>query len=166
MIVLGIDPGLTGALALYDSSSGSLDIRDMPTFTLPKGKGRRTELDLYGLAAIFDEWSKLRVRAISEQVSASPQMGVTSAFSFGCSYMAVRAMCAAHFIPTELVTPQVWKKALHVASGPAKSDAVRARASAILPGHSRQWTRVKDVGRAEAALIAFYGAHVSKDLPL
>ena len=156
MLVLGIDPGLTGALALYDPATDRLTLQDVPTFVLPKGsKGKKTELDLYGLASIFDNWAGQPVRAYVERVSASSQMGTVSAFSFGGSYWALRMACAAHFIPHELVTPQVWKKALKV---PAAKDGARARASALLPQHSSLWTRAKDHGRAEAALIALYGA--------
>lgn len=159
-MILGVDPGLTGALALYNPVTGELLVEDMPTFVLPKGKGKKTELDLYRLAAIVGDWSIAAgqgqgVRAYVEQVSASPQMGVTSAFSFGSSYGAARAVLAANFIATELVIPQVWKRALKV---PASKDGARARASALLPTHSRLWSRCKDDGRAEAALIALYGA--------
>ena len=134
----------------------------MPIFVLPKGaKGKRTELDLTALAHLFDGWSGAPIRAFVERVSASPQMGTTSAFSFGGSYMAVRMACAAHFIPTELVTPQVWKRALGVAGGPGKTDAVRARASALMPRHAHLWTRAKDDGIAEAAMIALYGSRAA-----
>ena len=159
MKVVGIDPGLNGALALYDPASGSLDVRDMPTLVLPKASGgKRTELDLYALARIVDEWSPQPLRAFIEQVGPTPQMGVTSSFSFGGSFWAVRMAVAAHFIPTEMVSPQVWKRALNVKAGAGKSDAVRARASALLPEHSGRWLRSKDEGRAEAAMIALYGA--------
>jgi crossover junction endodeoxyribonuclease RuvC len=162
MKTIGIDPGLTGALALYDPASGAPDVRDMPVFVVPKagGSGKRTELDVFGMAAILDEWSAWKLRAFVEQVGATPQMGVTSAFSFGGSYWAARMACAAHFIPTELVSPQRWKRDLNVKGGADKSDAVRARASALLPLHASFWTRAKDDGRAEAALIALYGARI------
>jgi hypothetical protein len=136
VIVIGIDPGLTGALAIYDPAEDSLAVHDMPTLTLPKGKGKRTELDLTALAHLFDGLAPQPSVAFVEQVSASPQMGVTSAFSFGGSYLAVRMACAAHFIRTELVPPQVWKRVLKVQGGPAKTDAVRARASALMPQHA------------------------------
>lgn len=159
MKVLGVDPGLQGALALYDPTDDTLDVRDMPTLVLPKaGGGKRTELDLYALAQIMDEWAPQQVRAFIEQVGPTPQMGVTSSFSFGGSFWAVRMACAAHFIPIEMVTPQVWKRALQVKAGAGKSDAVRARASALLPAHAKHWTRVKDEGRAEATMIALHGA--------
>lgn len=160
MKILGIDPGLHGALALYDPATGSLDVRDMPTFVVPKagGTGKRTELDLVALAHIMDGWAAEQIRAFVEQVGPTPQMGVTSSFSFGGSYAAARMACAAHFIPTELVTPQVWKRALQVKGGSDKSDAVRARASALLPQHAKLWTLSKHEGRAEASMIALYGA--------
>lgn len=153
---LGIDPGLSGALALFRPETGDLDVHDMPTFILPKGsKGSRTELDLYGLARLVDGWAPLKVRAVVELVSASPQMGTVSAFSFGGSFWAARMALAAHFIPTELVTPQVWKRALKV---PASKDGARARASALLPRHAALWSRAKDDGRAESALLALWAA--------
>lgn len=159
MKILGIDPGLTGALALYDIETGDLDVRDMPTFVIPKaGGGKRTELDLVALAHIMDGWAKHQIRAFVEQVGPTPQMGVTSSFSFGGSYAAVRMACASHFLPTELVTPQVWKRSLQVKGGADKSDAVRARASALLPQHAKLWTLSKHEGRAEASMIALYGA--------
>lgn len=155
--ILGIDPGLSGALALYDAVSGDLTVFDMPTFTLPKGKGKRTELDLYSLARVVDDWNADPIAlAVVEQVSASPQMGVTSAFSFGGSYWSARMACAANFIRTEVVPPQVWKRALAV---PASKDGARARASVLFPKHTALWSRCKDDGRAEAALIALYGAN-------
>lgn len=159
MKILGIDPGLTGALALYDPVTGALDVRDMPVYVTPKASGgKRTELDLVALAHIMDEWAKNQIRAFIEQVGPTPQMGVTSSFSFGGSYAAVRMACAAHFLPTELVTPQVWKRALNVRGGADKSDAVRARASALMPQHAKFWTLSKHEGRAEASMIALYGA--------
>jgi Holliday junction resolvasome RuvABC endonuclease subunit len=160
MHFLGIDPGLDGALALYGPSGGTLDVRDMPTVTLPKagGSGKRREINVYALAVLLDEWSSLKLRAIIEQVGPTPQMGVTSAFSFGGSFWAARMACAAHFIPTEMVAPQRWKRALNVKGGADKTDAVRARASALLPQHCGFWTRAMDDGRAEASLIALYGA--------
>lgn len=156
-LFLGIDPGLSGALALYNPAADTLAIHDMPTLVLPKGKGKRTELDLTALAHLFDGFASQQIKAFVERVSASSQMGVTSAFSFGGSYLAVRMACAAHFIPTELVTPQVWKRALKVQGGADKTDAVRARASALLPQHANLWPLKKHDGRAEAALIALYG---------
>ena len=64
---------------------------------------------------------------------------------------------AANFIPLTMVAPLKWKRALGV---PADKDGARARASQLLPAHAGLWCRVKDDGRAEAALIAYYGVTV------
>lgn len=76
-------------------------------------------------------------------------------FSFGKSYGAVLGALAALEIPVTHVTPQRWKKALSVRPG---KDAARLRASELLPEHSNTWKLKKHDGRAEAAMIAYYGA--------
>ena len=166
--IIGIDPGLSGALALWRPSTRELSVEDMPTLSLPKAGGKlRKEVDLYALARILDLWcSGQGVVAYVERVNPSPRiggdkggprvpMGATAAFSFDGSYWTVRMGCACNFIRHEVVLPQTWKKALTV---PAAKDGARARASVLLPEHSHLWRRVKDDGRAEAALIAVYGA--------
>lgn len=154
MIVLGIDPGLSGAVALYNASNGALQVDDMPTHELKRGGKNKRELDLPGLAGLFDVNGLVRM-AFVEQVGAMPGQGVSSVFAFGKAYGAVLGILAARNIPMTMVPPQRWKKALNV---PAAKDGARARASQLLPSHAAHWKRVKDDGRAEAALIAYYGA--------
>ena len=49
-MILGIDPGLDGALALYQPSVGTIhEILDMPTFSLKRGKTNKREIDLDGV---------------------------------------------------------------------------------------------------------------------
>jgi hypothetical protein len=50
MIVYGIDPGLSGAIALYRPSDGWLEVHDMPTLTSAKGK---TELNRHRILDIM-----------------------------------------------------------------------------------------------------------------
>lgn len=153
---LGIDPGLSGAIAFYHTSPGSiLTIFDMPTLTLMRNKKQKRSVNLYELARIIDSIKTKISRAFIEDVTASPQMGVTSAFSFGFSAGVVQMAVAANFIPTTLVRPELWKKALHV---PKDKDGARAAASKIFPAYVGLWARGVDDGRAEAALIAYYGA--------
>ena len=78
-------------------------------------------------------------------------------FKFGYVCGGLRGLVASHFIPVTYLTPKKWKGALGV---PKAKDGARARASELLPGYSHLWQRVKDDGRAEAALIALYGARV------
>ena len=153
-VILGIDPGLSGAVALYVADTGALVVHDMPTLDLARGGKAKRELDAVELARLIDAAGPI-AHAYIEQVGAMPGQGVSSVFSFGKSYGLALGVLAANFIPHTLVPPQRWKRALGV---PAAKDGARARASQLLPAHAALWTRVKDDGRAEAAMIALYGA--------
>lgn len=146
--ILGIDPGLSGALALLDID-GSLEVIDMPTLQLKK-----RVVDEYALARIIDDWSS-RIREVwIEQVGVRPGEGAVGAFSFGRGYGLLRGVCAANFLTMMDVTPGAWKAALKV---PAEKDGARARASALLPRSAHLWPLKKHDGRAEAACIALHG---------
>lgn len=161
--IIGIDPGLSGALAIYQPDSGTLRIEDVPTHTLFKaktggGKKAKAYVDLIALANIVDGWIGAANKSplvVIEQVGSMPGQGVASCFDFGRTTGILMGVCAAHFLRIEQVPPSVWKRVLKV---PAAKDGARARASQLLPRHSHYWPRVKDDGRAEAALIALYGA--------
>lgn len=141
MIVLGIDPGLGGALCWR--GPGWLEIFDMP---LETQRGGRQQIDGSVL------WAKARARRadwiVVEQVSASPQMGVVSAFRFGYGAGVLRGVFGGEryvFAP-----PAKWKRDLGL---PADKNAARARAIQLWPGERALFARVKDHGRAEAALL-------------
>ena len=168
--IIGIDPGLTGALALFvppvnaPAAMGALRIEDVPTFALPKSKAGKTVLkkhvDLMALGRLIDDLVGTSQPVVFiEQVSAMPGQGVASTFDFGRTTGILLGATAAHLLRIEQVTPASWKKALKV---PASKDGARARASQIWPQHAATWARAKDDGRAEAALIAFYGWQVLK----
>ena len=153
-LILGIDPGLSGALAFLTPSTGALTVLDVPTFTLGRNGKAKREVDAVELARLVDAAVHID-HAFVEQVGAMPGQGVSSVFAFGKVYGLLLGILAANSIPHTLVTPQKWKRALSV---PAEKDGARARASQLMPAHAGQWTRIKDDGRAEAALIAYYGA--------
>jgi crossover junction endodeoxyribonuclease RuvC len=92
--------------------------------------------------------------AYIEKVFAMAGQGVTSVFSFGRSLGAIEGVIAARSIKTTLVTPQVWQKAMGVSGG---KDGARARAMEVFPWNVDLFKRVKDDGRADAALIACWG---------
>ena len=150
--VLGVDPGLNGALAFLDAA-GALEVFDMPVHRLNRGGKAKREIDRYELARIVDAHGPI-AHAFVEQVGAMPGQGVTSMFQFGRSLGIVEGVLSAGFVPTDYVTPRKWRSDLGVRVG---KDGSRARASALMPCHAGLWTRVKDDGRAEAALIALYG---------
>ena len=138
--ILGVDLGLGGVLEIFD----------MPVHRLKRGGKAKREIDRYELARIVDAHGPV-AHAFVEQVGAMPGQGVTSMFQFGRSLGIVEGVLSAGFIPTDYVAPRKWRSGLGVRAG---KDGSRARASALMPGHAGLWTRVKDDGRAEAALIA------------
>lgn len=159
---LGIDPGLHGALALYAPGYDhqKLWVVDTPTLLLKKGKGVKRFIDYGAFAGIVREWSGAAVVppiAVVELVSAWPGQGVASAFDFGRSVGAALMACHAHQLRVEQVAPTVWKRAVGIPVGAGK-DQSRARAMNLFPADADRFRRAHDDGRAEAALIAWYGA--------
>jgi crossover junction endodeoxyribonuclease RuvC len=153
LIILGVDPGLSGALAFYDTVRGDLEILDMPT--LKAGTGSKRIVDEDTLAREIDCRAAFVTHAFIELVGTRPGEGAVGAFSFGLGFGLLRGILAANFVPRTLVRPAEWKKAMRV---PAEKDGARARASQLFPRHSGKWVRVKDDGRAEASCIALFGS--------
>lgn len=151
---IGVDPGLDGAIAVIDKDGGLVQIYDMPTVEVKVGKSMKRKV---APAAIADEL-KLYVNdgrcvAICESVAARPGQGVTSMFGFGRSLGVIEGVLAGMGIPYELVPPPTWVKHMRVAPGKGGS---RQRAMEIWPSMAGEFKRVKDDGRADAALIALY----------
>jgi len=145
--VLGIDVGLHGALALL--IDGRLDaVADMP-FIKTRVRGEISEGHLAQL-----------VRSMSpdvawiERVSAMPKQGIASAFNFGTSYGIPRGVCAALGVPIFLVSPAEWKREFRLRADKQQS---RVMASRMWPDMAVHFSRIRDDGRAEAALIAAFG---------
>lgn len=151
IVVCGIDPGLSGAIAIIYPDRGLFV--DMPTFELTRNGKKKREIDCAGLANLLRQHPTITTVWL-EQVGAMPGQGVSSMFAFGQAFGIVKGVVAALQYPLELITPRVWKAALKV---PSEKDGARARASQLMPYWSNSWSRVKDDGRAEAALIAYYG---------
>lgn len=152
---LGIDPGLSGALAFYDFPSGVLVVIDMPTVEVTRnGKNKREVSPALVADAIA---GKGVTHAFMERVSAMPGQGVSSMFSFGRSSGVLEGVLAAYEVPTTLVTPQSWMKEMGVRAG---KDGSRERAMQLFPQYSTLFARKKDDGRSDAALIAAYCASV------
>lgn len=153
---IGIDPGLSGAIARYDPATNDLAVYDVPTHELKRNGKTKREVDLHSLARIMDDLTTLPDGSILiEQVGSMPGQGVSSVFAFGKVYGILLGVSAATFVPLDTVTPAVWKKVMGVT---ASKDGSRAKASSLLPQWSHYWARVKDDGRAEAALLAIYAA--------
>lgn len=148
--ILGVDCGASGALSFYDKNE--LIIYDMPVYEITKGKTKRKRVDFHTLCRIINE--QRPDHAFVELVSAQFGNGAAAAFSFGCAVTCVDNALIVCKIPVTYVTPQVWKKTLGC---PADKDAARMRATQLMPHFAHNWDRKKDDGRAESALIAYYG---------
>jgi crossover junction endodeoxyribonuclease RuvC len=156
--IIGVDPGAAGALALLDMEAGRIiEVRDMPVHQVTIGKTKRKRVDLHGLVDIIRSWALCYgPHAFVEEVHSSPMDGPVGAFAFGEAFGAVKTAIAGADIPLQLIRPQEWK-AHHRLIGKDKDDS-RRLASQLLPAASAHWARKMDDGRAEAALIALYGA--------
>jgi crossover junction endodeoxyribonuclease RuvC len=153
MLILGIDPGLSGAIAFYDTITEVLVIMDMPTVEMTRNGKQKREVSPALIADIVA--GKGVTKAYMERVSAMPGQGVSSMFSFGRSTGVVEGVLAAYEIPVTLVTPQAWMKGMAVRAG---KDGSRERAMQLFPAYSTLFARKKDDGRSDAALIAKYGS--------
>lgn len=152
MIVLGIDPGLTGGLAIV---TGDRDVRarlveaiDVPC----EGEGPKREVS----PSVLDFISKHKPdAAYIERAQAMPDQGSSSGFIYGKAYGALRMAVRGMRIPLTTIESTAWKKA-HSLIKTGKEDS-RLRALSLLPEGADFLARKKDHGRAEAALIAWYG---------
>lgn len=148
-MIVGIDPGMTGGIAWLDESGRLIEVRDLP---VAKGDGLLPGV----LAAWLREDHRRPHHAWIERVGGRTGEGASRAFAFGRGYGQIEGACAALGIAVSLVSPAVWKRALRV---PADKRECRARAAQLWPGLAGAFARVKDDGRAEAALIGLYGAN-------
>lgn len=151
MIVLGIDPGASGALAFFDTIAGTLDIVDMPVVTVERNGKTKREISAPMLAGIVRP-RKVDCAAL-ERVFSRPGQGVSSVFAFGVASGIVTGVLAGLEIPVDLVTPQAWQKATGTRNG---KDGARQRAADLFPAYAATFARKKDDGRADAALIAYW----------
>jgi crossover junction endodeoxyribonuclease RuvC len=152
-MILGCDPGLSGALFFLEPGAATGEAIDLPVHVLTRGGKTKRELDIVQLISIL---ALRRVNhAFLEQVGAMPGQGISSTFAFGKTFGIILGVITAHSIPRTLVSPIRWKRALQVTKS---KDGCRARASQLLPEAANQWKLRKHDGRAEAALIALYGA--------
>lgn len=153
--ILGIDPGNNGALAFLDVNDNTIRLVDMPTFEFETTKVR-VKIDEHSIVAEMQQYDLHHI--YMEEVFSSPQMGVTSSFNFGEGKGKIEGIAAALRIPMTQVKPARWKKDMRV---PADKRAAVQRASQLIPGAAPYFKGPRGGlldGRAEAAILALYGA--------
>jgi crossover junction endodeoxyribonuclease RuvC len=147
---MGIDPGLTGAVALWDDDLDVLVVHDAPTLQITVGKSAsRTVYNDAAYARLIRALAPDRVRI--EQVGGITGQSASASFNFGAGYGLLRGIVAALEVPVDFVQPFVWRAKLRVPPG---KDGSRLRASQIFPRYAQMFLRAKDHGRAESALLA------------
>ncbi len=154
-VYMGVDPGLSGAIALL--TGDQMTVFDIPTHTITVNGARKRHPDLYALARWFDVHGPGVTRAVIEAPHALPGQGVTSMFNFGFVCGVLQGLVASQLIPMVLFRPSEWKRALRVSGGPEGKDQARQKASQCFPAQAHLFARKMDDGRAEAALLAWYG---------
>jgi hypothetical protein len=106
MIFVGIDPGMSGAIALYDPDKDWLEVHDCPTVS-PNGKNEMF------LPAVIDILRPVQVAScIIERAQAMPGQGVTSMFGYGMGYGSYLGVLASLKIPHSKISPVEWKRKL------------------------------------------------------
>lgn len=147
MSIIAIDPGNTGAIAVLTDDGQLIDVWDMPVVD------KRISGAL--VRHILQPLARTATVCVIEDVHAMPGQGVTSMFTFGRGLGVVEGVALGASIPVRYVSPAKWKKALGLSKDKGVS---RRRAIETWPALSPQFARVKDDGRAEAALIGHYWA--------
>ena len=153
MRIIGVDPGLTGAIAILDGNK-VINLFEMPV--MAEGKKNKRQLNSAQLVSIIKEniKNKEETAVIVEQVNAMPGQGVTSMFNFGQTFGAIKGVCAALELPIFFVRPSKWKKHFELIN--SAKDASRTKVIEMYPSLSNQLTRKKDVNKTDAILIARY----------
>ena len=161
MKIIGIDPGLSGAIAILENKK-VLKIFDIPVMS--EGKKNKRQLNSAQLVNIVRENinNNEEIAVVVEQVNAMPGQGVTSMFNFGQTFGAIKGVCAALRLPIYFVRPSKWKKHFELIN--SSKDASRTKVIEMYPSLSNQLSKKKDVNKSDAILIArFYNETRFKD---
>jgi crossover junction endodeoxyribonuclease RuvC len=151
-LIMGVDPGLSGAIAFYHiKEDRPFLVADMPLTIAPD---KKNEIDVEALADLLIEYAPRIKLAVVEDVHSMPGQGVVSMFRFGESKGIIIGLIAAHLIPIYKVKPAVWKSLTGLSRDKSASRALIVR---MFPENRDDFRRVKDDGRAEALLLAVFG---------
>lgn len=158
MIIIGIDPGLTGALAFIDSRGGCV-VEDIPTVELP-GKGMvKRKVDGLALARLVRQHCPAADGAMVVCEAVRAMGGKNNAVQTQGSLMrtlgAIEAVFEVLRFPWQIVEPQAWKRHYGLSS---EKGASLVTARTLYP--SAPLKLAKHHNRAEALLIAHYGRAV------
>ena len=155
MLIIGIDPGITGAICFFEDGQVK-DIIEMPNMA----EGKKNKRQINGPQIYNEILSRIKnvpikdILVVIEQVSAMPGQGVTSMFNFGQSFGVIKGVCSAMQLSMHFVRPVKWKKYYNLIK--TEKDASRTKVIEIFPYISAKLSRKKDSNKADAILLASY----------
>ena len=155
MYIIGIDPGISGAISFFENG-GVKEVIEMPTMV----DGKKNKKQVNG-NQVYNEFRnriqkipREKIYVVVEQVSAMPGQGVTSMFNFGQSFGVIKGICSAMQLPIIFVRPAKWKKYFNLIN--TEKDASRTKVIEIFPYISTKLSKKKDANKADAILIASF----------
>lgn len=147
-MIAAIDPGAAGAIAFLSPDGALASVVDMPAVKV----GTKLRVAPQAVALLLA--ARRPSHCFIEQVGAMPGQGVVSMFAFGQAVGILDGAVAALGIPVSYIAPAAWKRGMQVSADKGSS---RRRAMQLFPSHADAFQRVRDDGRAEAALLGVYG---------
>lgn len=157
MKILGIDPGINGAVAVIEMMDGVdgiapkfLGVTDIPIV----GTAAKTRVDAIELR----NWIETHNPHFAgiERAGSMPGQGVASSFKFGRATGTIEAVVACCGVPMVLIEPSKWKRAFHLN---ADKEASRQLAIQLFPHAHGELNLKRWHNRAEAMLIALFTAN-------
>ncbi len=158
LAIIGIDPGITGAIAVLDGKK--LEVHKMPVVNLKIGKKNRNSVSPPLLATLLSnilDRDDTEFHVYIEKVHMMPKMGGAAAFSFGTGYGVLLGAIAMAGLSYTAVPFQTWCKALTGSNKSKGKDAGRELAANLFPKYRELFANKNSDGVADAALIARYG---------
>jgi len=147
MIILAIDPGITGALAFLDiDNANRVAVFDMPVLD--------GDVNPHALRDRINSFKP--DQAVIERAASRPKQGIASAWRFAAAYTTACVVVRLMHIPLTIVTPASWKKAMKLPGGKDGKEPARTLAIDLFPLCAQHFSRKMDHNRAEAALLAYH----------
>ena len=164
MLIIGIDPGISGAICFFENGQVK-EVINMPVMA----DGKKNKRQINGPQTYNEILKRINnypikdIIVVIEQVSAMPGQGVTSMFNFGQSFGVIKGICSAMQLSMFFIRPAKWKKYFGLIK--TEKDASRTKVIEIIPYISSELSRKKDSNKADAVLIAsfFYNTFNKSD---
>ena len=153
--IIGIDPGLSGGIAMLDPSGALIAVADLPVLRLDK----LAWIDAFALRTwIMEQREGKPCIAVVERVNSMPKQGVASSFQFGVGFGSILACMRMLSLPLHLPRPATWKRQMQL-TGKDKHAALD-KARQLWP--TAELHLSKHDGRAEALLVALWHLQFNK----